>query len=216
MQLKRLTALAACLLMGLGSANAQQQPPSPTPPRPSPDEAVKAILDLSSSQLQQLKDLRESMAQRQREIATRLRELAQRRRELLQATPPNAAALTDLLIQEQNLQKQIQDQNKAFRDGALNLLTASQKEKVQKIEEAVKLARDAAPLARFGLLQGLGGSGFMIRGPGGPGGPGFGGPGGVRFQPGGGDGEFEIPVPPPAFAPGPPQPGLDTIFFIAE
>ena len=201
MQLKRLTVLAACLLLGFGSASAQQ-PPSPNPPRPSPDEAVKAILDLSSSQLQQLKDLRDSMTQRQREIATQLRELQQRRRELLQATPPNAAALTDLLIQEQNLQKQIQDQNKAFRDGALILLTASQKEKIQKIEEAVKLARDAAPLARFGLLEGPG-AGFFIRGPG-PGGPG--GPGGIRIQPGGG-GEFEIPVPPPAFAPGPPQPG---------
>jgi len=200
MQLKRLTVLAACLLWGFGSASAQQ-PPSPNPPRPSPDAAVKTILDLSDSQLQQLKDLRESMTQRQREIATQMRELQQRRRELLQASPPNAAALTDLLIQEQNLQKQIQDQNKAFRDGALILLTASQKEKIQRIEEALKLARDAAPLARFGLLEGPGGSGFFIRGPG-PGGPG--GPGGIRIQPGGG-GEFEIPVPPPAFAPGPPQ-----------
>ena len=63
MQLKRLTVLAACLLLGFGSASAQQ-PPRPNPPRPSPDEAVKAILDLSGSQLQQLKDLRESMTQR--------------------------------------------------------------------------------------------------------------------------------------------------------
>jgi Spy/CpxP family protein refolding chaperone len=200
MQRKRLTLLAACLVLGFGLANAQQ-PPRPNPSRPSPDEAVKAILDLSDSQLQQLKDLRESMTERQREIATRMRELQQRRRELLQASPPNAAALTDLLIQEQNLQKQIQDQNKAFRDEALNLLTASQKEKVQKIEEAVKLARDAAPLARFGLLEGPGGGGFFIRGPG-PGGPGS--PGGIRFQSGGSGEFFEVPVPPPAFAPGPP------------
>lgn len=201
-QLKR-TVLAACLLVGFASASAQQ-PPSPNPQRPSPDAAVKLILDLSDSQLQQLKDLRESMTQRQLQIATHRRELQQRRRELLQTSPPNAAALADLLIQEENLRKQIQDQNKAFRGGALNLLTASQKEKIQRIEEALKLARDAAPLARFGLLEGPGGPGFVISG---PGGPGFGGPGGIRFRPGGGDVEFEIPVPPPAFVPGPPPPG---------
>ena len=138
MHLRQLTLLAACLLLVLGSASAQQ-PPSPNPPRPSPDAAVKTILDLSDAQLQQLKDLRESMTQKQREIATRMRELQQRRRELLQASPPNAVALADLLIQEENLRKQIQDENKAFRDAALNLLTASQKEKVERIRRGAEV-----------------------------------------------------------------------------
>ena len=205
MQLRQLTLLAACLLLVLGSASAQEPPRRPNS-RPSPDEAVKTILDLSDAQLQQLKDLRESVTQKQREIGTQLRELPQRRREILQSSPPDAGALANLLIQEENLRKQIQDENKAFRDAALNLLTGSQKEKIERIQEALKLARDAAPLARFGLIEGPGGPGFGPGGPGfvGPGGPGFGPRGDVRFIQ---EGElFEFPVPPPAFAPGAPVP----------
>ena len=197
MQLKQWAVLAACLVLVSGAASAQE-PPRPNP-RPSPDEAIKTILDLSDSQLQELKDLRQSFNQSQQEIRTQMRELQQKRREILQSSPPDAVALADLIIQEENLRKQMQDENKAFRDTALNLLTASQKEKIERIQEALKLVRDAGPLARFGLIEG----------PGGPGGPGFGGPGpgpgGGRFFIGsaGGDVQFEIPVPPPpAFAPG--------------
>jgi len=197
MQLKRLTVFAASLVLVSGLASAQE-PPRPNP-RPSPDEAVKRILDLSDGQLQELKDLRESFAQGQQEIRNQMRELQQKRRELLQSSPPDAVALADLIIREENLRKQTQDENKAFRDTALTLLTASQKEKIEQIQEALKLVRDAGPLARFGLIEGPGGPGF------GPGGPGFVGSGGDRFFVGGG--QFEVPVPPPAFAPGPPPPG---------
>ena len=205
MQLKRLAALAACLVLVSRPASAQE-PPRPNP-RPSPDEAIKTILDLSDSQLQQIKDLRASFNQNQQDIRTQMRELQQKRRDILQSSPPDAGALAALIIQEENLRKQTQDENKAFRDTALTLLTASQKEKVTAIQEALKLVRDAAPLMRFGLLEGPGGGpGFAFGGPGpggpGPGGPGFGGPGDVRVFVGGG--QFEIPVPPPGFVPPPP------------
>ena len=199
MQLKQLAALGAgalffASLAGVSLAGAQNQPPQ-RPNRPSPDEAVKTILDLSDAQLAQLKDLRESVAASRQEHATEIRRLQQRQQELLQTTPPDATALAGILVQQQNLQKQIQDENKAFRDGALNLLTASQKEKVQAIQAALELVRSAGPLAQFGLIEGPGGPGGR-GGPGGPGGfgpgPGFIGRGGVQFQ-----GQFEAPVPPP-------------------
>jgi hypothetical protein len=127
-------------------------------------------------------------AQRQ-EHATEIRRLQLRQRELLQTTPPDAVALADIMVQQENLRKQIEDENKAFRDAALNLLTGSQKEKVQAIQDALQLVRDAGPLAQFGLIEGPAG----LRGPGGFGpGPGFTGRGGVRFQ-----GQFEPPPPPP-------------------
>lgn len=194
---KRLTVLAAFLLVASGGASAQE-PPRPNP-RPSPDEAVKTILDLSDAQLQEIKDLRASFLEQQKEIGSQLRVLQQKRREILQSSPPDAVALADLLIREENLRKQIQDENKAFRDTALNLLTASQKEKVEAIQEALKLVRDAGPLARFGLIEGPVGPGF------GPGGPGFGMRGDVRFIQEGAF--FEAPLPPPPFAPGAPPPG---------
>ena len=76
MQLKQLAALGACALFFAGLAGAQDQPPQ-RPPRPSPDEAVKTILDLSEAQLQQLKDLRESVAAQRQEHATEIRRLQQ-------------------------------------------------------------------------------------------------------------------------------------------
>jgi Spy/CpxP family protein refolding chaperone len=195
MQLKQLAALGAgalffASLAGVSPAGAQDQPPQ-RPNRPSPDEAVKTILDLSDAQLQQLKDLRDSVAAQRQDHATEIRRLQQQQRELLKVSPPDAAALADILVQQQNLQKQIQDENTAFRDGALNLLTASQKEKVQSIQDALELVRNAGPLAQFGLIDGPGGRGGP-GGVGGFGGGGFGGRGGARFQ-----GQFQPPPPPP-------------------
>ena len=188
MQLKQLTALAACALFLTGSALAQEPPERPNR-RPSPDEAVTAILDLSDAQLQELKDLRNSVNEQRREHVMEMRRLQQGQRELLQQSPPDAVALGNILVQQQNLRQQIQDENTAFRDTALTLLTASQREKVEQVQEALQLVRAAPPLAQFGLIEGPRGHG----GRGGPadfGGPGFIGRGGGRFR-----GQFEAPPP---------------------
>ena len=164
MQLKRLTILAACLFLLSASGSAQQTPP-PNPPRPG--DAIKNILDLSDQQLQQLTDLRNTFLQRMRDFGPQLRTLEQRKQELLQSASPDATALGNLLLQEQNLHKQMQDANKAYHDAALALLTSAQKQKATQIQEAVRLAPQAGPLAAFGLIEGPGPGG-------GPGGPGFG------------------------------------------
>ena len=186
MQLKQLTALAACALFLTGLAGAQEPRQRPNR-RPSPDEAVKTILDLSEAQLQELKDLRNSVNEQRRASATEIRRLQQSQRELLQQSPPDAVALADILVQQQSLRQQLQDESKAFRDAAMNLLTASQKEKVEQIQEALQLVRDVPPLVQFGLIEGPRGHG----GRGGFGGPGFFGRSGTRFR-----GQFEAPPPP--------------------
>ena len=153
MQLKQLAALGASALFFVSLAGAQDSPLQ-RPPRPSPGEALKTILDLSDAQLQELKDLRESATAQRQEHATEIRRLQQRQRELLQTSPPDATALADVLVGQQNLRQQIQNEATAFREAALNLLTASQKEKVQQIQEALQLVRAAGPLAAFGLIEG--------------------------------------------------------------
>ena len=199
MQRKRLTILAACLFLLSASGSAQQSPP-PNPPRPG--DAIKNILDLSDQQFQQLTDLRNTFMQRMRDFGPQLRTLEQRKQELLQSASPDATALGNLLIQEQNLHKQMQDATKAYHDAALALLTSAQKQKATQIQEAVRLAPQAGPLAAFGLIEGPG--------PGrGPGGPGF----GFRFDrirvmqgAGPADGVapfFTIPLPPPGLGPTP-------------
>lgn len=168
MRLKRLTISAAGVLLLSASVRAQQPPP-PNPPRPG--DAIKSILDLSDQQLQQLTDLRNSFQQKMRGLGEPFRTIEQKIRELLQSSTPDATALGNLLLQEQNLRQQMQEAAKAYRDSALGLLTSAQKQKVAAIQEAVRLAPQAGPLAAFGLIEGPGPGG-------GPKGPGF----GVRFE----------------------------------
>jgi len=184
--LKRLVAITACALYLAISAAAQGQPERPNQRR-SPDEAVKTILDLSDAQLQELKDLRDATNQKRQENTAEIRRLQEKQRELLQQSPPDAVALADILVQQDKLRKQIEEEDKAFRDTALTLLTASQREKVEQIQEALQLVRDAGPLAQFGLIE------RPARGFGMGSGAGFVGPGGARFQ-----GQLEAPGPPPA------------------
>ena len=146
--------LAGCLLFS-APLLAQDAPPPPTDPQ-RPAEAIKRILDLSDQQAQQLADLRSAHLQQMRELGGQVRELGQQRRELLSSDNPDPAAIGSLLIQEQGLRKQMQGAQQSYREAALNLLTADQKEKVAQIQRAVRLATQAGPLAAFGLIQGPG------------------------------------------------------------
>ena len=77
------------------------------------------------------------------------------------------------------LTQMIQQENDAFHTGALALLTASQRDKVTAIEEALKLAPNAGALMQFGLMdtKSMGGrGGFMGMAPGQM----FGGPAAMR------------------------------------
>lgn len=147
--------LAACSLWLAIPVQAQIMPPPPGPVRPA--EAIKKILDLADTQVLQLAELRKSHFDKVRELTTQVRDLRRRIRELLQSPTPDAAQVVGaLVIQLQGLQKQLQDAQKAYHDAALALLTETQKQKVAQIQEALKLAPQAGPLAAFGLIEGPG------------------------------------------------------------
>ena len=169
MKTKLAAVLAACSLGLAMAAQAQVQPPPPGPVRPA--EAIKGILDLTPLQLQQLIDLRKAHFEKVRGLRTQIGDLEKKKRELLQSPTPNPAEVGALLIQQQGLQKQVQDAAKAYHDAALALLTEPQKQKVAQIQEALKLAPQAGPLAAFGLIEGPGpgqGRGLFRRFLGGP------------------------------------------------
>jgi hypothetical protein len=70
----------------------------------------------------------------------------------------------------QALQQQMEDENKAYHDGALRVLDGGQRETVEKIEEAIKLAPKAGALAQYGLIESMPGlRGGFLGNPGGPG-----------------------------------------------
>jgi flagellar biosynthesis chaperone FliJ len=149
-----------------------QQAPAPQRQPLSPD-AIKTILDLTERQFTELNDLRDAHQKTLQDISTQLRELERQRREAMSAGNDPARVGT-LALQIQDLQKQIQDENTAYHERALRTLDGSQRETVEKIEEALKLAPKAGALAQYGLLESmvpqrgfLGnpmGSGIMMRG----------------------------------------------------
>ncbi|OFV99331.1 MAG: hypothetical protein A3F68_06890 [Acidobacteria bacterium RIFCSPLOWO2_12_FULL_54_10] len=184
-----MTLAMAFILLAGGMAQAQDPPNPPSPERRG--EAVKKILDLTDQQLQQLLDLQVSQRTNNRELMSQMRELQKQMRELMKSENPDPAQLGALALQRRELQEKIKADHDALHDQALALLTTAQKEKVEQIQKAVELARQARPLAGLGLFEapeggpdGPGPMGLMGQGqgfrPGSGPGPGPGGPRGPR------------------------------------
>ena len=145
-------ALAAAALMVSLEARAQVGPPSPgrNPQRTS--DAIKTVLDLTDRQFNELNDLRDAHNQKLQDLSARMRDLDKQRRDAM-AAGDNAALVGSLALQIQQLQQQMQDENKAYHDDGLKILDGGQKEKVNQIEEALKLAPSAGALMQYGLLD---------------------------------------------------------------
>jgi hypothetical protein len=172
-----------------------QQPPAGTPltgggmmrgAQRNPD-AIKTILDLSDRQYAELTDLRAAHQAKLKEYSDEQRSLEQEKRTIMSVSGADPARIGSISLRQEALTQMIQQENEAFHTGALALLTASQRDKVAAIEEALKLAPNAGALMQFGLLdtKSMGGrGGFMGMAPGQMfgGGPGA-GPGGMRGGP---------------------------------
>lgn len=147
--------LAGSALWLAGMLRAQDVP---TPDRRMQRQAddIKTVLDLTDRQFNELNDLRVAYNDKIRELSTQIRELEKERREVMQVSGADPVRVGSVALQIQSLQQQMQEENKAYREEALSLLAASQREKVEQIEEALKLAPHAGALAAFGLLEGRG------------------------------------------------------------
>jgi hypothetical protein len=144
--------LAACTL-GLGPLYAQTPPPQPPMRRPDARFSIQEVLDLTERQLSELNGMREEHMEKVRELNSKLRDLERQRREQMQSTSPNAVEIGSLALQVQSLQQQIEEENRAYRENGLRVLDSGQREKIEKIEEALKLAPQAGALASYGLLD---------------------------------------------------------------
>lgn len=177
-----ISVLVTAWVFDLAFVLAQVPPPPPNPPvgRGNPANTIQQVLDLTERQLSELNVLREEHNKKVQELSAQLRQLEQRRREQMQSASPNAAEIGSLALQIQGIQKQIQEENAAYRENALRVLDSGQREKVEQIEEALKLAPQAGALAAYGLLdlQAIGrgfvpgmAAGAIMRGMMGPGAP---------------------------------------------
>jgi hypothetical protein len=143
-------------------------------------DAVKTVLDLTDRQFNDLSDLRDAHNQKLQDLSSQIRDLQQQQRAASSAGS-GPAQVGALVLQVQTLQQQMQDEMTSYHDNAMKLLDSGQKEKVQAIEDALKLAPSAGALSQYGLLDTsqmsgggrnnfLGGNGamMMMRGAGNP------------------------------------------------
>jgi len=114
--------------------------------------AIRDVLDLTDRQFNELNDLRDSHNQKLQDFSVQLRDLERQRREAM-AAGDNPALVGSLAFQVQQIQQQMQEENKAYHEEALTLLDGGQREKVEQIQEALKLAPSAGALMQFGLLD---------------------------------------------------------------
>lgn len=148
-------------------------------PQSSPD-AIKTILDLDERQYAELTELRQKHQDKLKEYSDEQRSLEQDKRTILSASGADPAKLGSITLRQEALTQMIQQENDAYHTQSLALLTATQRDKVKAIEDAIKLAPNAGALMQFGLIdtKGLFGNragGFMGMAPGqtfrGPAGP---------------------------------------------
>lgn len=167
--------LAGIIVLGFAPGVSAQQPPNPQQtPGQSPrgqqrnPEAIKTILDLSERQYAEMVELRTAHQAKLEEYRTESRALEQQKRAIMQASGADPVKVGSITLRQEAIQQMIKDENDAYHKGALSLLTATQREKVTAIEEALKLAPNAGTLMQFGLLDSaaLGGRGFMGLAPG--------------------------------------------------
>lgn len=152
-----LTALAA-LALGAGA----QQPPAGGPQsvpgvmmrgRQANPEAIKTILDLDERQYAELTELRQEHQEKLKQYADEQRALEQEKRAMVSSSGADPARIGSITLRQEAITQMIRQENEAYHTAALSLLTATQRDKVKAIEEALKLAPNAPVLMQFGLLD---------------------------------------------------------------
>jgi Spy/CpxP family protein refolding chaperone len=162
-----MTMRSLMLLASLGAALAQTpNPPAPGgqagpmgPGRgPDPDiHALRAYLNLTDSQLQQMKQAGEQARRQSAEKAKAVEPQIREKRAALEAQLAkggDAAAIGKLMLEIRTLEKQVGEARRASRDSFVNLLTPEQKTKFKAVEDAALLPVAAREAARIGLVPG--------------------------------------------------------------
>ena len=115
-------------------------------------DAIKTVLDLTDRQFNELSDLRDAHNQKLQDLTSQIRTIQTQQRDA-QKAGSGAAQVGAMVMQVQDLQQQMQDEMTSYHDNAMKILDSGQKDKVQQIEDALKLAPSAGALSQYGLLD---------------------------------------------------------------
>ncbi|MBI1955035.1 MAG: hypothetical protein HYS38_01430 [Acidobacteria bacterium] len=157
--------LAASLLLSASPLWSQQARQPSRPQRAS----IQQVLDLTERQLAELEELQAAHRKKTQELTSQIRDLDTQRRTLLKSAESDVVKVGSIAFQIQGLQQQIEEENKSYSKELLSLLDSGQRERVEKIKEALELAHQAGALIQYGFIEGFGrgpGGGFQGRMPG--------------------------------------------------
>lgn len=156
--------LTLCAGLSLAVAQTPNLTPPPGPRGPavpaSPaaePQALKAYLNLTDSQLQQIRQAGEQAHRQADEKAKALEPQIREKRvalEGLMAKGSDPAAVGKLMLEIRGLEKQVRDVRRAGRDSFVNALTPEQKAKFKAVEDAALLPLAAREAVRLGLVPG--------------------------------------------------------------
>jgi Spy/CpxP family protein refolding chaperone len=178
--MKQSIALITLVTAGL-LAQTAPTPRGPKGPPPVP-EATKTYLGLSDAQVQSLQQIQQQLGDALRTIHTQIREKQQALGELRRSGSTDATAMGQLLVDIENLQKEVGTTHDSYRTQAQAVLNPDQKTKLAALEAAAQLQPAIHGAAALNLMAppqgpGPGMKGMRARGDGGPMGPMRGGPG---------------------------------------
>ncbi len=122
-------------LLGLSAAVALAQT---APSQRAPVGAVKTFLSLSDQQVQQLVQLRRDERQALQPVRQQMKDKAQALQQLHQSANPDPTAVGQLVLDVQKLREQVRTVDGDYHKRALDILDATQREKVQNLQNAAQ------------------------------------------------------------------------------
>lgn len=128
--------------------------PMPVPPlvRPAYD-AVRQFLVLSEAQVKTLEDLVKSRRDAESAIYRQMSERQRQLNSLLESGSNDAATIGRLMVEINNLRKQIPNAGVGLREAALKVLNDTQRAKLKELENALLLQRTAGEAVALNLLD---------------------------------------------------------------
>jgi Spy/CpxP family protein refolding chaperone len=133
-------------------AQAPAMPPNMARFQPNYDE-LKSALSLSDDQVSKLKQIQQEKMTATQAFYAKMAEKQKELNQLLEANSNDAQKVGQLMIELQNLRKQAPPGVVDIRERATGVLTADQKSKLDKLEEAQKLRGAVDQAVQLGLLQ---------------------------------------------------------------
>jgi Spy/CpxP family protein refolding chaperone len=150
----KITTMSLAALLCAGALLAQQGSPKwGQRPNGAPTDKVKAFLNLTDQQVQDLTAVQVSFRQAARPLRQQMEEKAKAQRQASAQNPVDSALVTQLQADLASLRTQQQSLHATYRTQALNILSDQQKTGLANLQQALDLMPAAHQAAGLNLLE---------------------------------------------------------------